>query len=212
MANGKKKFYKKWWFWLIIVVVIAAGAYGGKGNEQAKSEGSTKPGETQEQKTDDKKDSAVKKETAKEDTKVTYENFLKVNMDSKYEDVFAILGEGKELTSSEVGGVKSVIYTWNGTGISNVTITIQNDVVSGKAQAGLGSKDAGITLEKYNQVTDGMSYDEVKEILGEGQITSQTKIMDVECLMYTWMNKDGSNANLTFSSDKLGVKAQFNLK
>lgn len=54
--------------------------------------------------------------------------------------------------------------------------------------------------------------DEVKDILGEGQILSQTKIMDMESIIYTWINKDGSNANFTFSDGKLEMKAQFNLK
>jgi hypothetical protein len=133
-------------------------------------------------------------------------------MGAKYDEVVAILGEGKELSSSKIGGIKSIVYTWNGSGISNVTITIQNDEVTGKAQAGLGNKDAGITLDKYNQVTEGMTYDEVKEILGEGQLISQTKIMNIESIIYTWMNKDGSNANFTFSGGKLNMKAQFNLK
>ena len=49
----------------------------------------------------------------KEDTKVTYDNFLKVNMGAKYDEVVAILGEGKELSSSEIGGIKNVyILGW----------------------------------------------------------------------------------------------------
>lgn len=208
MAKGKKKFYKRWWFWAIIVVIIIAAVNGGKSNEQANNGASTKPGEKQEEKADDNK----KNEEKKEDTKVTYDNFLKINMGSTYDDVVAIFGEGKELSSSEISGIKTVMYSWNGTGISNANVTIQNDVVTGKAQAGLESMDAGITLEKYNQATEGMTYDEVKAILGEGQLTSQTKIMDMESVMYTWINKGGSNANFTFSDGKLQMKAQFNLK
>ncbi len=202
-VKAKKKFYKKWWFWAIIVVIIVAAIGGGAKGDKSNNENSTKPVEKQEEKANKEK---------KEDTKVTYDNFLKVNMGAKYDEIVAILGEGKELSSSEIGGVKNVIYTWNGSGISNVTITIQNDEVTAKAQAGLGNKDAGITLDKYNQVTEGMTYDEVKAILGEGQLTSQIKIMDTESIIYSWINKDGSNANFTFSSDKLDMKAQFNLK
>ncbi len=203
MAKGNKKFYKRWWFWLIIVIiVIAAAINGGEDKTGTKNENSTKSAEKQQEKKSEKK----------EDTKINYENFLKINMGAKYDEVVAILGEGKELSSSEIGGIKSKMYTWNGSGISNVNVTIQNDEVTGKAQVGLGNMDAGITLEKYNQATEGMTYDEVKAILGEGQLTSQTRIMDMESIMYTWMNKDGSNANFTFSGDKLEIKAQFNLK
>ncbi|WP_346877022.1 DUF3862 domain-containing protein [Clostridium sp. UBA5712] len=151
-------------------------------------------------------------EEKKTDTKVTYENFLKINMGAKYDEVKNILGDGKEESSSEVAGIKTNLYSWNGSGISNLTITMQNDEVTAKAQAGLESMDAKITLDKYNQVKEGMTYDEVKGILGEGQILSQTKIMDMEAIIYAWINKDGSNANFTFSDGKLEMKAQFNLK
>lgn len=151
-------------------------------------------------------------EEKKTDTKVSYENFLKINMGAKYDEVKNILGDGKEESSSEVAGIKTNLYSWNGSGISNLTITMQNDEVTAKAQAGLESMDAKITLDKYNQVKEGMTYDEVKGILGEGQILSQTKIMDMEAIIYAWINKDGSNANFTFSDGKLEMKAQFNLK
>lgn len=97
-------------------------------------------------------------------------------------------------------------------GCSSKNVEIQNDEITAKAQAGLEDMDAKITLDKYNQVKEGMTYDEVKGILGEGQILSQTKIMDIEAIIYAWINKDGSNANFTFSGGKLEMKAQFNLK
>ncbi|WP_346885203.1 hypothetical protein [Clostridium sp. UBA4395] len=70
-------------------------------------------------------------EEKKTDTKVTYENFLKINMGAKYDEVKNILGDGKEESSSEVAGIKTNLYSWNGSGISNLTITIQNDEVKG---------------------------------------------------------------------------------
>jgi hypothetical protein len=41
---------------------------------------------------------------------------------------------------------------------------------------------------------------------------SQSKIMDMESIMYIWSNKNASNMNCTFSGDKMMMKAQFNLK
>jgi hypothetical protein len=69
-----------------------------------------------------------------------------------------------------------------------------------------------VTMDKYNQVKEGMTYEQVKAILGEGQIISQTKIINAESIMYEWINKDGSNMNGTFSGNKLQAKAQINLK
>jgi hypothetical protein len=42
--------------------------------------------------------------------------------DDKYESVV-------ELTLSEIAGIKTVMYTWNGDGFSNMNVTIQNSVV-----------------------------------------------------------------------------------
>lgn len=93
-----------------------------------------------------------------------------------------------------------------------MNIMIQNGRVTNKAQAFLKSMDAKVTLDKYNQVKDGMTYDQVKAILGDGQITSQGKLMDIETIIYAWINKDGSNMNCTFQGNKMNMKAQFNHK
>lgn len=53
---------------------------------------------------------------------------MKIAMGSTYTDVVNLLGEGTESTSSEVGGIKTVMYTWKGSGVSNMNVTIQNDV------------------------------------------------------------------------------------
>lgn len=200
----KKPFYKKWWVWAIaiIVIVIAIGTSGGNDNKTANTNNtnSSKLSTTTE---------TPKKE---EDTKITYGNFLKIQMGEKLADVEALLGKGSEESSSELGGIKTVVYSWNGSGISNMNVTIQNNVVTGKAQMGLASEDTKVSLEKYNQVKEGMTYSQVKDILGEGQVMSQTKIMDIESVLYSWANSDGSNMNCTFSGGKMTMKAQFNLK
>ena len=192
----------------ILVVVMLAGISSAlNGDKEETKETGTTPVAT-----DTTKKDTSKAEEKKEESKVNYENFLKIKMDSKYEDVVALIGEGKELTSSEISGIKTVMYTWNGSGFSNMNVTIQNGIVTGKASLDLSNVDAKVTLEKYNKIKDGMSYAEVKAILGEGELMSQTKIMDMESTMYTWVNKGGSNMNCTFSGDNMMMKAQFNLK
>lgn len=198
--KGKKSIFKKWWFWLIIVVVIIAAVASNGGSDTSKpaSNDNTKSS-----------NSAKSEEPA---SKITYDNFLKIKMGAKLKDVTAMLGEGTEESSSEIGGVKATIYTWNGDGFSNMNVTIENNIVTGKAQAGLMDMDAKVTLDKYNKIKTGMTYAQAKAILGEGQLTSQTKIMGTESIMYEWINKDGSNMNATFTGNKLDVKTQFELK
>lgn len=150
--------------------------------------------------------------TEKQDSKVNYDNFIKIEMDMSYEDVVALLGEGTESSSSEISGIKTTIYTWSGKGLSNMNVTIQNGVVAGKAQFGLKDMDAKVTLEQFNNVKEGMSYEEVVGVFGEGEVSSVTKIFDITSTMYEWVNKDGSNMNAIFQGNSLMSKSQFNLK
>lgn len=196
----KKKFYKKWWFWVIAIIIVGAiGANGGNSNNQTAKDTS-------------KPTAAEQKKEDITETKINYQNFINIKMGMKYSDVVKVLGEGREQSSSEVSGIKTAIYAWNGTGLSNMNVTIQNGIVTGKAQAGLKDKNAKVTLEKYNTIKEGMTYDQVKAVLGEGEITSQTKIMDMEGIMYSWINRDGSNIGCMFTNGKMDSKAQFNLK
>ena len=152
------------------------------------------------------------KDSKKQNGKITYENFLNIKMGQSYEDVVALLGEGKEISSSKASNTKVTVYDWKETGISDMNITIQDNVVISKSQLGLESMDAQITMNKYNQVQNGVSYYELKEILGEGQILSLDKTNDVESIIYEYINKNESNANFTFSDGKLTGKSQFNLE
>lgn len=70
-----------------------------------------------------------------------------------------------------------------------------------------------VTLEKYNQIKNGMTYKEVVKIIGfEGTEDSQSEVGGIKTVMYTWQNDDGSNMNATFQNGKLVEKAQFGLK
>lgn len=201
MSKSKKSIFKRWWFWLIVIIIIGGivGQTGGKKDtKDPDSEGT--------------KQEVSKNENKKEETKITYENFLAIKLGEPYSEVVKLLGEGKEDTSSEVAGIKTAIYSWKGEGLSNMNVTVQNDVVTGKAQLGLKAERTNITLEKYNSIKEGMTYDEVKGILGEGEVLSESKIMDSQSIIYSYSNKDGSNANFTFNGNKLQVKSQFQLK
>ncbi|MBO3443079.1 DUF3862 domain-containing protein [Clostridium sp. CCUG 7971] len=200
----KKPFYKKAWFWIIAVIIIAGFAGSGADENPETS--------NQASNTESIEESKNVEDSKKEKNKVNYDNFMKIEMGQSHEDVIALIGEGEEQTSSEVSGIKTAIYTWNGDGISNMNVTIQNGVVAGKAQVGLKKADSDITLEKYEKVKEGMSYEEVKNILGEGEISSETKMANIKSVIYSYINKGGSNANFTFTNDKLQMKAQFNLK
>ena len=92
-----------------------------------------------------------------------------------------------------------------------MTVTVQNNVVVEKSQLGLESIDSQITMDKYNQVENGISYEELTKILGEGVMLSQAKLNNIESSIYEYINKNESNASFTFSGGKLIGKSQYNL-
>lgn len=76
--------------------------------------------------------------TPPDDTGVTMENYLKLQNGMSYRDVVAILGsEGTEMSSNEIAGTRTVMYSWHGSGLGNMNAMFQNDKMMQKAQFGL---------------------------------------------------------------------------
>jgi len=70
-----------------------------------------------------------------------------------------------------------------------------------------------VTLSEYHQISDGMSYEQVKRIIGDpGKEMSRSDIAGYTTIMYSWSNSGGSNMNAMFQNDKMVNKAQFGLR
>lgn len=74
-----------------------------------------------------------------------------------------------------------------------------------------------ITLEEFNKIQTGMTYEQVKEIIGsDGTLTSDVSIGDEKyhTQIYSWYGNTitGANANVTFQNGKVIGKAQVGLK
>ena len=81
--------------------------------------------------------------------------------------------------------------------------------------SGVSNESEYITMQEYNQIQSGMTYEEVKEIIGSnGELTSRVDTNGIVVEMYTWYGNGtaGSNANVTFQNDSVVGKAQFGLK
>ena len=71
------------------------------------------------------------------------------------------------------------------------------------------------TLAEYNRIRVGMSYDEVREIIGaQGTEMSRNPIGGITTVMYSWRGAGiaGANMNAVFQDGKLVDKAQFGLR
>lgn len=69
-----------------------------------------------------------------------------------------------------------------------------------------------VTKYEYDQLTEGMSYAQVRTIIGApGEEQSRSDLAGITTVMYAWMNSNGSNMNAIFQNDRLTTKAQFGL-
>ena len=131
-----------------------------------------------------------------------------------YEEVVGIIGEeGENISEVAISDIVTTIYQWD-EGLTNCNITIQNDEVTGKAQFGIITSSVEITMEMYEAVKNGMTYEEVVEIFGgEGAPMSSSKLLDSVSIIYMWEGESlGSNCNITFQDGKVFAKAQMGLE
>lgn len=72
-----------------------------------------------------------------------------------------------------------------------------------------------ITMSEFNQIETGMSYADVKSIIGSpGEVTAESGSDEYHIVIRTWYGNGvtGSNANVTFTNNKVTAKAQVGLK
>ena len=98
---------------------------------------------------------------------------------------------------------------WNDSNSANQSLN--SDQNSGTIES---LNDEYITLEEFNQIETGMTYEEVVEIVGsEGTVMSEVSVLDSTTTMYSWYAENGiSNANVTITDNKVVGKAQLGLE
>lgn len=85
-----------------------------------------------------------------------------------------------------------------------------------------GSGEVKVTLEEYNKVKTGMTYEEVQKIVGGAGVVSGEshtdgiegvmEAIDVMIISYNGEGQLGANCIFTFTNNKLDSKAQTGLK
>lgn len=205
--QGKKKGGKLKWVIIAIIVIVVIAAVGGGNSKDSKKSSGKKSEST----------SSSNNNSAKESAGINEEKFDSIQNGMSYEEVKNIIGQdGENISESDVAGTKTVMYQWTASdGWGNATVTFQDDKVINKAQFGVSSgDDVEISLEQYNSIETGMSYDDVVNLLGgEGSLLSDTDISGSTAQVYQWNGTSlGSNATITFSEGKVMSKAQFGLE
>lgn len=156
-----------------------------------------------------------KAESKKIEKPVNYQNFLSIEIGATKSDVDTLLGSaGVETSSYGSGKDISTSYQYEAGSMEYIMISYENDIVRSKNQMGLDSglpKEA--TLEKYNQVQNGMTLSEVEAIMGKGTLSDESKFGSYYSTGYSWSGKNGySYMSASFDGDKLTYKSQGNLE
>ena len=84
-----------------------------------------------------------------------------------------------------------------------------------KEISGVSDKSEYITMDEFSQIKTGMTYEEVKKIVGSsGKVSSEVSSGKYKIVIITWYGNGaaGSNANVTFQNGKVQGKAQAGLK
>ena len=101
---------------------------------------------------------------------------------------------------------------------SQGTNTNSTEQTSTSSENSTNTKNTKITLEEFNQIETGMTYEQVVEIIGiEGTVMSESDITgngQYKTTIYSWEGEGtlGANANITFQGGKVISKAQFGLE
>ena len=96
-----------------------------------------------------------------------------------------------------------------------IVVAINMNNATQTAVSGVKSDEEYITMEEYNKIETGMNYKQVKKIVGSsGEVSSQVESNGYKIVIITWYGDGlaGSNANVTFTNDKVTAKAQVGLK
>lgn len=139
---------------------------------------------------------------------VTYENYLKIKLDTTYDEVKSILGEGKkkELNSDVID------YTWNDQNKSILVQTNKGKVVT-KIQSNLGKTTSKATLAQFNQISNGMTFDQVVSVLGTDyqEVSYKEKPGNIILRNVVWMLPDSTYVKVYLQNGKV-INKYSNLK
>ncbi|WP_050182661.1 DUF3862 domain-containing protein [Domibacillus robiginosus] len=109
------------------------------------------------------------------------------------------------------------IIGYNGMNNTEETITREDAAPASTNETTKATDETeGLTQEKFGQIQEGMTYEEVADLIGhEGTLISETgeKGTDLHTVMYQWESADSvlANANFMFQGNKLMSKAQAGL-
>lgn len=183
------------------MIVLLMGLWGCQANvsNNTESEQENTPEENVEAESASESEAAAESEPEEDpnnppiDLNAAYE---KIESGMAIAEIQELLGEGETDVSSDTGGLvtASTTWQWNNGGLSSLIVTTQNDKVVGKSTVVSTESvtDAEtppeITInEAYDQVTVGMTLEQLEALLGKGAIGDRREFAGVEDTDYWWI-------------------------
>jgi len=147
---------------------------------------------------------------------ISIAKFDKLELGMSYDEAKAIMGsDGNQTSEMKSGSYESSSYEWKGEKFARISVRFQNGELVYRSQSGLTPNDgtADIDQAKFNKINIGMSYEDVKDVIGsEGELQSESRIVKTIATSYRWKGPKYSNIFATFTNDKLQNKSQSGLK
>ena len=140
------------------------------------------------------------------------DQYLQILPGRSYEEVQAILGSpGENMVDNE--RLKS--FQWTNEDDSMISVTFYDNEMVSKAQAHLGPLLEGgqrVTRSQFDQLKEGMTLEEVTDVLGLGTERVFTLSDGVEERIMGWENSDGSEISVTLLDNQVTRLSDLMLK
>lgn len=205
----KKPFYKRVWFWIlaILAIIVIGGAIGSGSSSDTSSVSESKSNSSDKitsQNTDFRK---------KFDTIVVGDLMSHGDGGTTLSDVEKSLGKPSTTSTQDVQGVQIKNYVWSKGDIS-ITVEFNGDKAVSKGITGFKfSRASKFTLDAYNSLADGSTYEDVVSKYGEPDGVHEMIIGGNKTVTATWVTgTKGGTITLSFTNDNLTSKAQSGLK
>ena len=208
---AKKPFYKKVWFWVlaILAIIVIGGAVGGGSDPDTSSASENNSSSSSNNKTSTQ-NAAFRK---------SFDNITVGDLmnhgdgGTTLSDVEKVLGKPSTTSTTTIQGIETKNYIWSKGGVS-ITVVFNSDQAVSKHITGFKfSRAPKFTLDAYNSLEDGSSYDDVVSKYGEPDGLSEMIIGGNKNVTAAWITgTNGGTITLEFTNDSLVSKAQSGLE
>lgn len=208
---AKKPFYKRVWFWVlaILAIIVIGGVIGGGSDPDTTSTSENSSSSSSNNK-------AITQSTA---FRKAFDNITVGDLmnhgdgGTTLNDVEKVLGKPSTTSTTTIQGIETKSCIWSKGG-TTITVQFSNDNVVSKGITGFKfSRAPKFTLDAYNSLVDGSSYDDIVSKYGEPDGLHEMIIGGNKNVTATWITgTKGGTITLEFTNDGLVSKAQSNLK